>query len=84
MHKTIGTLSWLFNVHKLGVVPRPEDQLVHFPTNTGVIKGFEKHKITATNYEGDARRYLKKLIELMGGEFTPQMTTANTVVVAAL
>ena len=48
------------------------------------MKGFETQVITATNYEGDARRYLKKLIEIMGGQFTPQMTNKNTVVIAAL
>ena len=83
MKKTIGTLAWLFNVQKSGVVTRPEDQLIHFPTYDYPIKGFDQQKITATNYEGDARKYLKKLIELMGGEFTPQMTISNTVVVAA-
>ncbi|KAI5123689.1 hypothetical protein M0805_001717 [Coniferiporia weirii] len=82
-HKTVGTLSWLFNVHRTGVVSRPQDQLLHFPTLPEPVNGFSNHKITATNYEGDARRYLKKLIELMGAEFTPQMTSSNTVVVAA-
>ncbi|THH09395.1 hypothetical protein EW145_g2052 [Phellinidium pouzarii] len=82
-NKTVGTLSWLFSVHKTCVVSRPQDQLLHFPTRREPVKGFSEHKITATNYEGDARRYLKKLIELMGAEFTPQMTSSNTVVVAA-
>lgn len=74
----------MFNVQKTGVMSRPESHLVHFPTFSFPVKGFETQVITATNYEGDARRYLKKLIELMGGQFTPQMTNKNTVVVAAL
>ncbi|KAH8111185.1 hypothetical protein DFH11DRAFT_1859545 [Phellopilus nigrolimitatus] len=82
-NKTIGTLSWLFNVHKTGIVSCPNDQLLHFPTRPEPVENFPAHKITATNYEGDGRKYVKKLIELMGAEFTPQMTATNTVVVAA-
>ncbi|KAL5495911.1 ESC4 [Sanghuangporus weigelae] len=82
-NKTVGTLSWLFSVQKSSIVISPLDQLLHFPSPLPPLHGFENHKITATNYEGDARRYLKKLIELMGGSFTPQMTAQNTVVVAA-
>lgn len=41
-------------------------------------------EITVTNYTGDAREYLKKLIEAMGGTFTPSMSPKNTVVIAAL
>ncbi|KAL5534878.1 hypothetical protein ACEPAG_1343 [Sanghuangporus baumii] len=82
-NKTVATLSWLFSVQKSSIVTSPLDQLLHFPSPLPPLHGFENHKITATNYEGDARRYLKKLIELMGGSFTPQMTAQNTVVVAA-
>jgi mediator of DNA damage checkpoint protein 1 len=41
-------------------------------------------EITVTNYTGDARDYLKKLIGLMGATFTPSMSGKNTVVIAAL
>jgi mediator of DNA damage checkpoint protein 1 len=40
-------------------------------------------KITVTNYQGFARDYLKKLIELMGAQFTPTLSGHNTVVIAA-
>ena len=36
-----------------------------------------------TNYTGDARDYLKKLIGLMGAIFTPSMSGKNTVLIAA-
>lgn len=36
-----------------------------------------------TNYTGETRDYLKKLITLMGGEFTPSLSTKNTILVAA-
>jgi mediator of DNA damage checkpoint protein 1 len=41
-------------------------------------------KITVTNYTGESREYLKRLITTMGAEFTPNMSGGNTVVVAAL
>jgi twin BRCT domain len=36
-----------------------------------------------TNYTGEAREYLKKLITAMGAQFTPSMSGRNTVLVAA-
>ncbi|KAJ7807838.1 hypothetical protein B0H14DRAFT_2871867 [Mycena olivaceomarginata] len=74
--KTIGTLSWLLNVHVTGVFASPMDQILHFP-------GFENHVVSVTNYTGETRDYLKKLITLMGGEFTPSLSPKNTVLVAA-
>lgn len=41
-------------------------------------------EITVTNYTGEAREYLKRLIQVMGAKFTPSMSGKNTVVVAAL
>ncbi|KAJ7850257.1 hypothetical protein B0H13DRAFT_2284842 [Mycena leptocephala] len=49
----------------------------------GTVKDFDKHKIAITNYTGEAREYLKKLIAVMGGEFTAHLNIQNTVLVAA-
>ncbi|KAJ7132847.1 hypothetical protein C8R43DRAFT_652591 [Mycena crocata] len=81
--KTIGTLSWLLNVQFTGIRSSPMDQLLHFPIPPGVVKGFDQHEISVTNYTGEARDYLKKLITLMGGNFTPSFSNKNTVLVAA-
>ncbi|TFK48096.1 hypothetical protein OE88DRAFT_1685439 [Heliocybe sulcata] len=81
--KTIGTLSWLFHVHSTGVLAAPSDQLLHFPIPKDPIPGFSSHIITITNYTGEARDYIRKLIMTMGGSFTPSMSNANTVVIAA-
>jgi len=40
-------------------------------------------EITVTNYTGEAREYLKRLIEVMGARFTANMSSQNTVVIAA-
>jgi len=39
--------------------------------------------ITVTNYTGEAREYLKKLISAMGAAFTPSMSGQNTALIAA-
>jgi len=39
--------------------------------------------MTVTNYQGEARAYLEKLIEACGAKFTRNMTTGNTHLIAA-
>jgi len=40
-------------------------------------------EITVTNYTGEAREYIKRIITAMGAKFTPMMTGKNTVLIAA-
>ncbi|KAF8337122.1 BRCT domain-containing protein, partial [Amanita rubescens] len=82
-NKTIGTLGWVFYVHATGIVSRPMDQLLHYPIPKKLIEKFSNHEITVTNYTGEAREYLKKLITTMGATFTPSMSGRNTVLIAA-
>lgn len=44
----------------------------------------QSQEITVTNYTGESREYLKKLIMAMGATFTPSMSGRNTVLIAAL
>ncbi|KAF7297862.1 hypothetical protein HMN09_01007000 [Mycena chlorophos] len=81
--KTIGTLSWLLNVHMTRVLSSPLDQLLYFPHPENPVPGFDQHKISITNYAGDMRDYLKRLITLMGGTFTPGFGKSNTALIAA-
>ncbi|KAF8150492.1 hypothetical protein K438DRAFT_1865499 [Mycena galopus ATCC 62051] len=81
--KTIGTLSWLLHAHATGVMSSPMDQLLHFPVPLGKVEGFDTHIVSVTNYTGETRDYLKKLITLMGGDFTPSLSMTNTALVAA-
>jgi twin BRCT domain len=39
--------------------------------------------MTVTNFQGEARAYLEKLIEACGAKFTRNMTIANTHLIAA-
>lgn len=96
----VGNLCWLFHVQTIRAISPPTDQLLHYPTPSKQIEGFDKHVglfwkrhrytsltnpkgITVTNYTGEAREYLKRLIEVMGARFTPNMSSQNTVVIAA-
>lgn len=54
--------------------------LVHFRASRSLTSSQE---ITVTNYTGEAREYLKKLITTMGAKFTPSMSGKNTALVAA-
>ncbi|TFK35317.1 hypothetical protein BDQ12DRAFT_714751 [Crucibulum laeve] len=82
-HKMIGTLAWLYNAQSTGILTSPLDQLLHYPVPKRSIEGFAGHEITVTNYTGEAREYLKKLITAMGASFTPNMSGKNTVLIAA-
>ncbi|KAA1476350.1 hypothetical protein DENSPDRAFT_807059 [Dentipellis sp. KUC8613] len=82
-HKLVGTLTWLFHVETIGTVSAPTAQLLHYPIPKKPIDGFASHEITVTNYTGESREYLKKLITLMGATFTPSMSGRNTVLIAA-
>ncbi|KAG6825628.1 hypothetical protein H0H92_003009 [Tricholoma furcatifolium] len=81
--KTIGTLPWVFHVHSTGTLSPPMDQLLWYPIPKRPIEGFSGHEITVTNYTGEAREYIKKLIGAMGAVFTPSMSGKNTVLIAA-
>ncbi|EIW75709.1 hypothetical protein CONPUDRAFT_112253 [Coniophora puteana RWD-64-598 SS2] len=78
----IGTLSWFFNVSASGTMSSAMDSLLWYPTPRLPISGFEGMQITITNYTGPVRDYLKRLIELTGAEFTPQMSASNKVLIA--
>ncbi|KAJ7770143.1 hypothetical protein DFH07DRAFT_266653 [Mycena maculata] len=81
--KVVGTLTWVFCVHTSGTMSSPMDQLLHYPARKVPIEDFSKHQITVTNYTGDARDYIKRLIHTMGAKFTPNMSNSNTVLIAA-
>ncbi|KAG6829223.1 hypothetical protein H0H87_012209 [Tephrocybe sp. NHM501043] len=72
--KTIGTLPWVFHIHSMGTLSSPMDQLLWYPIPKRSIEGFsEMQEITVTNYTGESREYLKKLIAAMGAVFTPRL-----------
>ncbi|KAG8714575.1 hypothetical protein FRC08_011723 [Ceratobasidium sp. 394] len=79
----IGTPAWILYVTSTGLWSEPKEHLLHYPYHERPVRGFEDQLITITNYTGDSREYLKKLIAAMGGKFTPSMTSKNTCVIAS-
>ncbi|KAG9090769.1 hypothetical protein FRC06_000887 [Ceratobasidium sp. 370] len=79
----IGTPAWILYVTSTGLWSEPKEHLLHYPHHERPVRGFEDQLITITNYTGDSREYLKKLIAAMGGKFTPSMTSKNTCVIAS-
>ncbi|KAF8318023.1 hypothetical protein DL93DRAFT_2226134 [Clavulina sp. PMI_390] len=78
--KLIGTLAWLFYVMSTGRLTSPSDHILHAPFPSSSIAEL---KITITNYTGDAREYLKKLLAILGAEPSPSMGRDTYVVIAA-
>ena len=99
LHKTIGTLAWLFHVEYSGSFVSPTKHLLHFPVRSHKIPElvgkvrfllgntmrdlFFVQKITVSNYTGETREYLKVLITHMGAEFSKEMKRNDTFVVVA-
>jgi mediator of DNA damage checkpoint protein 1 len=99
LHKTIGTLAWLFHVEYSGSFVSPTKNLLHFPVRPQKIpemvgkvrfrsdtlheRLISVQKITISNYTGETREYLKVLITHMGAEFSKEMKRSDTFVVVA-
>ncbi|KAG8688659.1 hypothetical protein FRC11_005011, partial [Ceratobasidium sp. 423] len=79
----IGTPAWILYVTSMGLWSAPKEHLLHYPYPEETVPGFEDQQITITNYVGDAREYLKKLIAALGGKFTPSLNAKNTCVIAS-
>ena len=46
----VGNLCWLFHVQTIRAISPPTDQLLHYPTPSEKIEGFEKHVSAARKY----------------------------------
>ncbi|CAE6451118.1 unnamed protein product [Rhizoctonia solani] len=79
----IGTPAWILYITSTGLWSAPKEHLLHYPYYEQPVPGFEDQLITITNYVGDAREYLKKLISALGGQFTPSLAVKNTCVIAS-
>ncbi|CAE6369218.1 unnamed protein product [Rhizoctonia solani] len=79
----IGTPAWILYITSTGLWSAPKEHLLHYPYYEQPVPGFEDQIITITNYVGEAREYLKKLISALGGQFTPSLASKNTCVIAS-
>lgn len=61
----------------------PLMRLLHYPVPRKGIKGMENMTIALSNYTGDARHYLEKLVEACGARYTRVLKIDNTHLITA-
>lgn len=81
--KDVGNLSWLYHLITHNQWTSPFRRLLHYPIPRGGIPGFDRFRITLSNYGGEARMYLENLVVAAGGEFTKSMKQDNTHLITA-
>ncbi|THY24010.1 hypothetical protein D6D01_05760 [Aureobasidium pullulans] len=81
--KTVGNLSWFYNVINRNKWTNPLGKLLHYPVPRNGIPGFENTRISLSNYSGEARIYLENLCKEAGAEFTKTMKQDNTHLITA-
>ncbi|KAI9775657.1 MAG: hypothetical protein M1839_000982 [Geoglossum umbratile] len=81
--KEVGNLTWLYYLITNNIWTSPMRRLLHYPIARGGLPGFDKFKITLSNYGGDARLYLENLVVAAGGQYTKSMRQENTHLITA-
>ncbi|RCK54791.1 hypothetical protein Cantr_03722 [Candida viswanathii] len=80
----VGNLQWLYSivVSRTWTLPL-NSNILYYPIPSAPLPEFQGLKISITNYSGDTRQYLGKLITIMGGYFTTTLTRDNDYLVCA-
>ena len=80
----VGNLQWFYFVVTTNEWVLPiSSNLLYYPIPPQPLPAFEGLKISITNYSGDARYYLSRLISILGGTFTKTLTRENDYLIAA-
>lgn len=80
----VGNLHWLYSIIVLNKWKLPvNSNILHYPSPNQPLNAFKDLNISVTNYSGDARTYLSKLITILGGKFTKTLTKENHYLLAA-
>lgn len=80
----VGSLPWFYYVLMTDSWILPiNSNLLHYPTPFEPLSEFKGVKIAVTNYNGDARFYLTKLITILGGTYTKSLTRENNYLIVA-
>jgi hypothetical protein len=81
--KDVGNLAWLYYLLTHNTWTSPMRRLLHYPVARGGLPGFDKFRISLSNYGGEARLYLENLVWAAGGDFTKTMRQDNTHLITA-
>ncbi len=81
--KDVGNLPWLYYLIAHNSWTSPLRRLLHYPVARGGLPGFDKYRISLSNYGGEARLYLENLVVAAGGEYTKTLRQDNTHLITA-
>jgi len=81
--KQVANLSWFYSVITRNRWTNPLSKLLHYPIPRAGVPGFDKMKISLSNYTGEARMYLENLAKVAGSDFTRTMKQDNTHLITA-
>ena len=81
--KDVGNLAWLYYLITHNTWTSPLRRLLHYPIARDGLPGFNRFRISLSNYNGEARVYLENLAKAAGGEFTKTMKEDNTHLITA-
>lgn len=80
----VASLQWFYYVLMTDSWILPvNSNLLHYPIPFEPLAEFKDVKIAVTNYNGDARFYLTKLITILGGTYTKSLTRENNYLIVA-
>ncbi|KAF9429048.1 hypothetical protein BGZ76_001921 [Entomortierella beljakovae] len=72
--KIVGSADWLLHILQTEVLSSPKALLLHYPIPSDCIPGMSSLVITVSNYTGNIREYLKRMILAMGGTYKPTLS----------
>ena len=81
--KSVGSLLWLYYTITHNQWTNPMRRLLHYPIPRDGMDCFKNLRVSVSNYTGDAKTYLQKLIEASGATFTRAMGQTNTHLITA-
>ncbi|KAL9604469.1 MAG: hypothetical protein Q9219_000434 [cf. Caloplaca sp. 3 TL-2023] len=81
--KEVGNLTWLYYLLTHNTWTSPMRRLLHYPISMHGLPGFDKFRVSLSNYNGEARVYLENLAIAAGGAFTKTMKEDNTHLITA-
>ncbi|KAF9347402.1 hypothetical protein BGX26_001094 [Mortierella sp. AD094] len=75
--KIVASADWLLHVLQTGELPSPKALLLHYPIPHECIPGMSSLAMTISNYTGNVREYLKRMIVAMGATYKPTLSNRN-------
>ncbi|KAF9911574.1 hypothetical protein EC991_003038 [Linnemannia zychae] len=73
--KIVGSADWLYHILLTGDLTSPKASLLHYPIPHEHVHGMPSLVITVSNYTGQIREYLKRMIQAMGGTYKATLSS---------